>query len=566
MKKLYAFVLSLALVLSLAACAEKTSVSQSVSEVSTETSVSTETKTEPVAEDKGLGIDKDIIVLYVNDVHCGIDDNLGYQDLVTVKNAYERLGHKVILVDNGDAIQGDIVGTLSKGEAIINIMNEAGFDVAVPGNHEFDYGMERFLELTGKAKFPYVSCNFMDKDGKPVFDAYKIKEVSGVKIAFVGICTPKTITSSTPKYFMNEAGEYIYSFCQDESGEKLYAAVQAAVDAARAEGAQFVFALSHLGTEDDCSPWTSSEVIVNTTGIDAVLDGHSHSVWQEERVKNKEGKEVILTSTGTKLNYIGVLTLSNSGNVRTGLVDDKGETASVKATIDEVKAQNEELVNTVVAHTDVDLTIMDPKTGERMVRSNETNLGDLCADAYRAMSGAEIAFVNGGGVRSNIAAGDITYGDIIKVHPFGNMMCVVEATGEEIYEALEMSASKLPAEFGGFLHVSGLSFTIDLSVESPVVTDDSKMFVKVEGEPRVKDIMVGDEPLDLTKTYTLACHDYKLKNMGDGYTMFADNVFLQDSVMIDNQVLINYIVDVLGGNVGEEYKDPYGQGRITIKE
>jgi 2',3'-cyclic-nucleotide 2'-phosphodiesterase (5'-nucleotidase family) len=565
MKKLYAIVLSLALVLSLAACAEKTSVSQSASEVTKETPASAETKTE-TAEDKGLGIDKDIIVLYVNDVHCGIDDNLGYQDLVTVKNAYERLGHKVLLVDNGDAIQGDIVGTLSKGEAIINIMNEAGFDVAVPGNHEFDYGMERFLELTGKAKFPYVSCNFMDKDGKPVFDAYKIKEVSGVKIAFVGICTPKTITSSTPKYFMNDAGEYIYSFCQDENGEKLYAAVQSAVDAARAEGAQYVFALAHLGTEDDCAPWTSTDVILNTTGIDAVLDGHSHSVWQEERIKNKEGKEVILTSTGTKLANIGVLTLSNAGIIRTGLVDDKGETASVKATIDEVKAQNEELVNTVVAHTDVDLTITDPKTGERMVRSNETNLGDLCADAYRAMSGADIAFVNGGGVRVSIPAGDITYGDIIKVHPFGNQMCVIEVTGAEILDALEMSAAKVPAEFGGFLHVSGLKYTIDTKVESTVVTDDSKIFVEVSGDRRVKDVFVGDEPIDPEKTYTLASHDYMLKNMGDGYSMFADNPVLQDCVMIDNQVLINYIVDVLGGNVGEDYKDPYGQGRITILE
>lgn len=565
MKKLYAIVLSLALVLSLAACAEKTSVSQSASEVTKETPVSAETKTE-TAEDKGLGIDKDIIVLYVNDVHCGIDDNLGYQDLVTVKNAYERLGHKVLLVDNGDAIQGDIVGTLSKGEAIINIMNEAGFDVAVPGNHEFDYGMERFLELTGKAKFPYVSCNFMDKDGKPVFDAYTIKEVSGVKIAFVGICTPKTITSSTPKYFMNDAGEYIYSFCQDENGEKLYAAVQSAVDAARADGAQFVFALAHLGTEDDCAPWTSTDVILNTTGIDAVLDGHSHSVWQEERIKNKEGKEVILTSTGTKLANIGVLTLSNSGNIRTGLVDDKGETASVKATIDEVKAQNEELVNTVVAHTDVDLTVMDPKTGERMVRSNETNLGDLCADAYRAMSGADIAFVNGGGVRVSIPAGDITYGDIIKVHPFGNQMCVIEVTGAEILDALEMSAAKVPAEYGGFLQVSGLKYTIDTKVESTVVTDDSKIFVEVAGDRRVKDVFVGDEPIDPEKTYTLASHDYMLKNMGDGYSMFADNPVLQDCVMIDNQVLINYIVDVLGGNVGEDYKDPYGQGRITILE
>ena len=561
MKKVYSILLAMVLVLSLAGCEKAASVS------STETSGSTEVKTEVKTETVTVTAPKDIVVLYVNDVHCGIDDNLGYQDLATVKNAYERLGHKVLLVDNGDAIQGDTVGTLSKGEYIINIMNETGFDVAVPGNHEFDYGMDRFLELSKMAKFPYVSCNFVDKDGKAVFDAYKIIEVEGKKIAFVGICTPKTITSSTPKYFMNDAGEYIYSFCQDANGEKLYAAVQAAVDAAKAEGADYVVGLAHLGTEEDCSPWTSSEVITNTTGIDVILDGHSHSTWEEEHVKNKEGKDVILTSTGTKLVAIGVMTIAADGTIHTGLVNDKGEDgASVKAFVDDIKAQNEELTATVVAHTDVELTITDPKTGERMVRSNETNLGDLCADAYRAMSGADIAFVNGGGVRVSIPAGDITYGDIIKVHPFGNQMCVIEATGQEILDALEMSAAKLPAEFGGFLHVSGLKYTVDVNVESTVVTDDSKMFVEVSGDRRVKDVFVGDEPIDPNKTYTLASHDYMLKNMGDGYSMFADNTVLQDCVMLDNQVLMNYIIDVLGGNVGEDYKDPYGQGRITIIE
>lgn len=559
MKKLLSILLAATLVMA-AGCGEG-----QVEEVAAPTPEPTEAPVEETVEDTTLGIDKDIVVLYVNDVHCGIEDNLGYQDLVTVKNAYEAMGHTVLLVDNGDAIQGDIVGTLSKGEAIINIMNEAGFDVAVPGNHEFDYGMERFLELSNKADFDYVSCNFVDKNGEAVFEPYVIKEVDGVKIAFVGICTPKTLTTSTPAYFMDDNGEFIYSFEQDETGEKLYACVQEAVDGARAEGAQFVIALTHLGTEADCSPWMSTEVIENTTGIDAVLDGHSHSVWVEEHVKDKDGNEVILTSTGTKLANIGVLTISNDKTLHSTLVSDAvSEEETMQDVIDAVNEENEEIINTVVAHTDVDLVIADPATDERIVRVAETNLGDLCADAYRAMSGADIAFVNGGGVRSTINAGDITYGDIIKVHPFGNSMCMVEATGEEIYEALEMSANALPAEYGGFLQVSGLSFTIDVNVESPVVLDENKMFVKVDGDARVKDIMVGEEPLDLEKTYTVACHDYLLLNMGDGYTMFADNNVLLDSVMIDNQVLINYIVDKLEGTVGEEYSDPYGEGRIKI--
>ncbi len=516
----------------------------------------------PAEESAYLGLDNDIVILYTNDVHCGVDDNLGYTGLAAVKNALEAQGKHVVLVDNGDAVQGDTIGTLSNGEYIIDIMNEVGYDVATPGNHEFDYGMDQFFALTEQANFPYVSANFVDNDGNTVLDPYVIKDVAGVKIAFVGISTPKTITTSTPKYFQDDNGNYIYSFQQDETGEKLYAAVQSAVDAARAEGAQFVIALAHLGIEEDCSPWTSSEVIVNTTGIDAVLDGHSHSMIQGEKVKNKDGAEVLLSSTETKLAYIGCLTIKDDGSMSTTLISDNG----MKEFIGGIQEEFEELVNTVVASTDVDLIIKDPASGERIVRVSETNLGDLCADAYRAMSGADVAIVNGGGVRADIPAGDITYGQIIAVHPFGNEMCVVECTGQEILDALELGCSKLPAESGGFLQVSGMTYTVDLNVESTVKLDENGMFVEVEGDRRVKDVTIGGEPLDPEKTYTLASHNYKLKDCGDGYSMFADNVFLQDSVMIDNQVLINYIVDVLGGTVGEEYADPYGQGRITIIE
>ena len=516
----------------------------------------------PAENSAYLGLDNDIVILYTNDVHCGVDDNLGYAGLATVKNALEAQGKHVVLVDNGDAVQGDTIGTLSNGEYIIDIMNEAGYDVATPGNHEFDYGMDQFFALTEKANFPYVSANFVDADGNTVLDPYVIKDVAGVKIAFVGISTPKTITTSTPKYFQDDNGNYIYGFMQDETGEKLYAAVQSAVDAARAEGAQIVIAMAHLGIEEDCSPWTSSEVIVNTSGIDAVLDGHSHSMLACEKVKNKDGQEVILSSTETKLAYIGCLTIRDDGSMTSTLISDNG----MKDFVAGIQEEFEELVNTVVASTAVDLVIKDPASGERIVRVTETNLGDLCADAYRAMSGADVAIVNGGGVRADIPAGDITYGQIIAVHPFGNEMCVVECTGQEILDALELGCSKLPAESGGFLQVSGMTYTIDLNVESSVKLDENGMFVSVEGDRRVKDVTVGGEPLDPEKTYTLASHNYKLKDCGDGYSMFADNVFLQDSVMIDNQVLINYIVNVLGGTVGEEYADPYGQGRITIIE
>ena len=248
---------------------------------------------------------KEIAVLFTNDVHCAVDKNLGYQSVALAKETLEAQGKDVLLVDVGDAVQGDAIGTLSKGEYIIKIMNELGYDVATIGNHEFDYGMDQFKKLNRLADFPYVSANFMDKNGETVLDAYSMQNVHGVKIAFVGVTTPKTITSSTPAYFQNEKGEWIFSFCQDETGELVYTAVQSAVDAARKEGADYVIALAHLGIEKDCEPWTSSDVINNTTGIDVMLDGHSHSVIEKELVKNKDGKEVILSSTGTKLENIG---------------------------------------------------------------------------------------------------------------------------------------------------------------------------------------------------------------------------------------------------------------------
>lgn len=505
---------------------------------------------------------KDIVILYTNDAHCGIEDGMGYQGLSAAKRALLAAGNKVLLVDNGDAVQGDTIGTLSKGEYIIDIMNKLGYDVATPGNHEFDYGMDQFNKLVEKADFDYISCNFVDKDGNAVLKPYIIKEVDGVKIAFVGISTPKTITTSTPTYFQDGNGNYIYGFMQDDTGEKLYAAVQSAVDAARKEGAKYVIAMAHLGIEADCQPWTSSDVIVNTSGIDVVLDGHSHSTIAGDIVKNKEGKDVILTSTGTKLANIGCLTITADGKLSSTLINDDG----VGETISEIKKGYEEMVNTVVASTKVELTVNDPVSGERMVRRQETNLGDLCADAYRAMSGADIAVVNGGGIRVSIPAGDITYGQIIAVHPFGNEMCVVEATGQQILDALEMGARNAPGECGGFLQVSGMSYEIDLNVEPTVEVNADGMFTGVSGEYRVKNVKVGDEPLDLAKTYTLASHNYMLKSAGDGMAMFQGCTLLQDSVMIDNQVLINYIVDVLGGVVGEDYADPYGQGRITVIE
>ncbi len=504
---------------------------------------------------------KDIMVMFTSDVHCGVDEAIGYAGLASYRDKLVDEGSYVTLVDCGDAIQGEPIGTLSTGSYIIDIMNQMKYDVAIPGNHEFDYGMDRFMELVGTANFPYVSCNFV-KEGKPVFDPYKIIEYDGVKVAYVGICTPKTITSSTPIYFQDENGNFIYGFMQGGDGEELYAGVQAAVDAARAEGADYVVALAHLGIAGETAPWMSTDVITHTTGIDAMLDGHSHSVLPEEKVKNKDGQDVLLCASGTKLHHIGLLRIGADGTLSTSLYNWNEDIAKGVSTI---QSEFSEVLNEIVAKSDVELVINEPGTDPavRIIRVAETNLGDLCADAYRAMSGADVAFVNGGGIRANIAAGDISYNAILKVHPYGNALCMVEATGQEILDALEMGARVVPEENGGFLQVSGLTYEIHTYIESSVKLSDEGMFLSVEGEYRVKNVKIAGEDLDLTKTYTVASHNYMLKNAGDGFTMFQDNVLLQEDTMLDNQVLINYITQSLGGVIGEAYADPHGEGRIV---
>ena len=516
---------------------------------------------------------QDVVVLFTSDVHCGVDQGFGYAGLAAVRDNLAKTNH-VLLVDNGDSIQGEPIGTMTTGESNIELMNAVGYDIATIGNHEFDYGMDRFLELTRKANFPYISANFMHND-ELVFAPYVIKEFDGVKIAFVGITTPKTTTSSTPKYFQDETGKFVYTFCQDETGEKLYAAVQKAVDDARAEGAAYVVAMAHLGIEGESAPWMSTDVIANTTGINALLDGHSHSILEQEKVKNKDGEEVLLAACGTKLQAIGYLRISaKDGSVATGLY--KWDTSNAVSLPDLIGLDNEvatkvneamdtlnEKLGEVVAKSAVDLVISDPETDVRIVRTAETNLGDLCADAYRDQSGADIAFVNGGGIRVKIAAGDITLNDILKVHPFGNALCVVEATGQQILDALEWGSRVVPEETGGFLQVSGLTYEIHTYIESSCTADENGLFTGVAGEYRVKNVKVGGEDLDVNKTYTLACHDYLLKNAGDGFTMFQQDTLLQDSVKLDNQVLIDYITGTLNGVVGEAYANPYGQGRIV---
>lgn len=575
--KILAFITALVLMLSLTACAGKTSgnLGESASPEKEEQDAGVKEETAEEAGKNG-----EIFILCTSDVHCGVDRGFGYAGLIQIRDTLEAEGYETILVDDGDSIQGENIGTLSRGEAIVDLMNEAGYDAAIPGNHEFDYGTDRFLELTEKADFPYISCNFTRLD-QTVLPPYVILEAAGKKIAFVGVTTPMTFSSSVPANFQDGEGNYIYGFMQDKTGEKVCRAVQEAADAARAEGADLVYVMAHLGNEEECRPWTYADVIAGTDGIDVLLDGHSHDT---DRVvmKNRKGEEVTRIAVGTKMSCVGYSRITAEGEIaETGswtwpnqisapeLLDIRNE---MRGRVDQAGKKLEEELDRVVACSEARLIIEDPVEKDtngrpvRMIRRGETNLGDLCADAYRDQSGSDIALVNGGGIRANIEKGDVTYGNILSIYAPGNMLCVIEATGRQILDALEWGSRTVPAENGGFMQVSGLTYEIDTLVDTPCREDENGMFAGVEGPRRVKNVLVGGEPIDSEKTYTVSGHNYLLLENGVGCTMFDGAPVLQDKAKLETQVLIDYIVDTLSGVIGGEYADPYGQGRITILE
>lgn len=523
---------------------------------------------------------EDIVVLYTNDVHCGIDENIGYAGLAAYKKLVESRTGNVTLVDCGDAVQGDALGTVSKGELIVDLMNRIGYDYAVPGNHEFGYGMEQLSALIGEAEATYLGCNItytgenhnLLSSVKP----YEIKEYGGKKVAYIGVLTPASLTSAPPSSFM-EDGKFVYGF-YGESEEAFYAQVQKNIDACKEEGADHVIVLAHLGDEEGSGAPSSTGLIKHTVGIDAVLDGHAHKTISSGVVRDKEGNAVLLSSTGTKLNAIGQMVITADGYISTGLITDFGEKDSeTEAAVQKAKDDCADILKEVVATSDIALSVSDEK-GIRMVRNRETAIGNLCADACRSVSGADIAVVNGGGIRADLPKGNITYSDIISVHPHGNTLCVTKATGQQILDMLEMASRNTKSvyeengnatgELGGFMQVSGLRYTIDTSVPSSVKLDGKGFFLSVDGERRVKDVQVQKKDgtyadIDPQATYTLASNSYLIKEGGDGINMFVGNELVLNDVMIDNQVLITYIRDTLQGRLGEKYAAT--EGRITVR-
>ena len=558
----------------------------------------------PAASACWTGEKSEVTILYTNDVHTYIDKQapeLTYAAIAALKQSYQNAGKKVLLVDAGDHVQGTAYGSMDQGASIIQLMNAAGYDAATPGNHEFDYGMDRAKELMRDADFPYLSCNWVDlRTNLRVLPEIKVFVRGGVRIAFVGITTPETFTKSTPAYFMNKAQtKYIYDILGGEDGQKLYSAVQKAVDKAKCL-ADVVIGLGHLGVDPSSSPWTSEEVIAHTTGFDAFIDGHSHTVMENKQVADASGRMVTLTQTGSYFANVGEMTIAPDGTISTRLVstydqEDVAVAAEQAAWVSSV----DEMLGEKIAVADTKFYITDPATGKRRIRSGETNLGDFVADGiYTYFNEVEqlhcdIAIMNGGGIRSDEDAGYWTFKTCKQVSPFGNVACLMSVTGKQIQDALEFAARFAGAEGkenGGFLQVAGATYEIHTDIPNTVQTDDKNVWIgSATGTPRVQNVKIYDrhtgtyEPLDPAKTYALAGMNYTLRNLGDGFAMFDGAELIKDYVSEDYLVMSTYAM-TFGGVDAEglphlssansvlaeypgyllDYENPYGAGRISI--
>ena len=551
-----------------------------------------------------FGDKADVTILYTNDVHTYIDNKSPkptYAAIAALKKSIEDTGRDVLLVDAGDHIQGTAYGSMDDGATIIELMNEAGYDLATPGNHEFDYGMARAKAVLREADFPYVSCNWVDlRTGFNVLPSVKFFLVGGRKIAFVGVTTPETFTKSTPAYFMNDAQtKYIYDILGGEDGQKLYDAVQEAIDKAEFWGADTIIGLGHLGVDPSSSPWTSEEVIAHTHGFTAFIDGHSHTVMANKQVTDASGKAVTLTQTGSYFKNIGKMTVGADGTITTELIDTyEGLDTAVAATASNWISAVDDMLGEEIAVGDTKFYINDPATGKRRIRSGETNLGDFVADGiYTYFNEIEelhcdVAIMNGGGIRTDVEAGPWSFKTCKTVSPFGNVACLMSVTGQQIQDALEFGARFAGAEGkenGGFLQVAGARYTIHPMIPNTVQTNDKNVWTGSAATPRVSNVEIYDKttstykPLDPNATYALAGMNYTLRNLGDGFAMFDGATLIKDYVSEDYLVMSSYAAMFGGVDANGlphlasanspladypgymlNYEDPYGAGRIQM--
>lgn len=496
---------------------------------------------------------EDIVILYENDVHCSLE---GYSKLSAMKKELQLIHEYVGVVSSGDYIQGNSLGVISEGEYVVELMNLVGYDALTLGNHEFDYQLPRLQELAELMNTKPICCNFKKLgEEESFFEPYSIVSYGDTDIAYIGVTTPTTLSQSVPVQFKDEQGNFIYTF----SADNIWDVAQESIDAAKAEGADYIIGLTHLGDKE--ASYLVTELVANTEGFDVVLDAHSHSVIESMVLTDEGGGEVVVTSTGTKFEHIGKLTISD-GEITTELIPTADYTATdpvVDAHLQKINEEYSVMGDRVIAFSEVDLFTHDEE-GNRLVRKEETNIGNLYADAMRSVLGADIGYVNGGGLRAEIDAGDVTFNDILNFIPFNNMPMLAEVSGQVIKDLLEMTTMSWPEENGSFPHVSGITFSVDATVPSSIVMDENELFICVDGPYRVRDIKVlnresGEyEPLDTEKKYTLAALDYYIMEGGGGLTMLEEAVVLRDDGVLDVELLETYITEQLGGVIGKEYE------------
>ena len=516
------------------------------------------------------------VILHTNDVHVGLEENIGYDGLALYKKEVEALYDHVLLVDAGDAIQGAAIGVMSKGEEIIKIMNRLGYDLAVPGNHEFDFGFDVLDDCSEKLDCGYTCANFCTIDGEPVFKPWRILKAGNLKIGFVGTVTPDTFTRSAIKDIVNEVGQPMYDFLADETGERLAGALQKSINEVRDHGADYVILVAHLGKYTaNTSIFSSSAIVGMLNGVDMVVDGHSHEVYNTS-IPDKDGNPVPIAQTGTKMQNIGQLTIYKDGHLEENLIDLVPESSGLpeesvtrknmeryvdpdmKAFINEIIASYDGIMSRKIGDLSVDLIKRD-ENGNDLSRTGENGLCELAADAFRSAGKTQAALIGAGTVRTNLEAGEVTYKDVVDILPYCNEVIMTEVSGQMLLDALEFGVSFLPDEAGAFPQVSGITFRINKDIESSVRINEKKQFLSVDGEYRVSDVKVDGKDLDPEAIYTLAISDY-LFTGGDGYTMFEDAKIISSTKLPDNEVVMKYIEEDLNGVIPEKYAGP--QGRI----
>ena len=486
--------------------------------------------------------EKSIVILYENDVHCAIT---GYPKMRGLADAILASDTSYVgLVSSGDFLQGALSGAYSHGQYIVDIMKNMGYDAITLGNHEFDYGVPRMLELLPQIGAPVVSANFTEV-GKTetIFPPYVIKQYGDKRIAFVGVLTPETMLAEAYAFF-DEDNNLLY----DLNALEVYDMVQEAVDDARAEGADYVIVLSHLGESNETG--VDSHSMVNATrGIDAVLDGHTHAVIPGEWVGNIDGQPVPVTQTGTQFANYGKLWISRDGKFHTSLVADDDNpycNTNVAATVDSIQTLLDAATSETVGTSDFDLLVKNP-SGDWIVRSEEASIGDLVSDAFRIISDTQIGLINGGALRNDILAGEIIYGHVMSLLPNDNHVSIIVATGKDILDMLEECCINCPDDDGSFPQVSGMKFTIHTVSNT------------------VSDVMVYNEetdafePIDENKSYTIAVNDYY--RTGGFYGLLAECRLIKDTA-ICRDVVRQYIIEILDGVISDIYKE--AQDRIRI--